>query len=117
MRILADENLPRSVVENLRSAGHDILWARLDFPGVKDRALLDRAETEGRVIVTLDKDFLQLALQRRVPLKRAGVILVRVIPAIPKVIGPLLDSALRSQQNWISQVSVVTKDGIETFPL
>jgi hypothetical protein len=46
MRLLADENLPRPTVEFLRSRGHDILWARTDCPGLKDRALLSVRKLE-----------------------------------------------------------------------
>ncbi len=39
--------------------------ARTDAPGTGDLALLDLAETESRVLLTLDKDFWQIAIQRR----------------------------------------------------
>jgi len=116
MRILADENFPRPVVESLRNQDHDVIWARTDCPGLKDRALLERAEAEGRVVMTLDKDFWQIALQRSIPLKRSGVILFRVFPAIPENLAPLVDSTLRAEQSWIGLVSIVTKDGIEMIP-
>jgi len=48
MRILADENFPLPIVESLRKKHHDVLWARTDFAGLKDRALIERAEAEGR---------------------------------------------------------------------
>jgi predicted nuclease of predicted toxin-antitoxin system len=48
----------------LRKQDHDVLWARTDCPGLKDRSLLERAEADGRVVLTLDKDFWQVALQR-----------------------------------------------------
>jgi predicted nuclease of predicted toxin-antitoxin system len=76
MKILADENIPRPIVEVLRDQGHDILWARMDCPGLEDRTLLECAEADGRLVLTLDKDFWQLAVQRRHPLKRCGVIFV-----------------------------------------
>jgi predicted nuclease of predicted toxin-antitoxin system len=116
MRILADENFPRPIVESLRKENHDVIWARTDCPGLKDRALLERAEAEGRVVLTLDKDFWQVALQRPIPLKRCGVILFRVFPAIPENLAPLVDSTLRAEQSWIGHVSIVTKDGIEMIP-
>jgi len=49
MRFLADENFPRPVVDALRNMGHDVVWARTDCPGMKDRALLERAEADGRL--------------------------------------------------------------------
>jgi predicted nuclease of predicted toxin-antitoxin system len=57
MRILAGENLPRPLVEMLRKQGHEIERARTDCPGMKDRSLLERAEANGRLVFTLDKDF------------------------------------------------------------
>jgi len=116
VKILADENFPRSIVNDLRQRGHDVVWDRTDCPGMKDHTLLQRAETDERIIFTLDKDFAQLALQRRLPLRRCGVILFRVIPATVPHIQPLLESVLGSGQSWIARVSIVTKVGIETLP-
>jgi predicted nuclease of predicted toxin-antitoxin system len=65
MRLLADENFPKPIVEELCAAGHDVLWARTDCAGWKDVALLDAAESEKRIVLTLDKDFWQIAIQRR----------------------------------------------------
>lgn len=113
MRILADENFPRPIVESLRKQGHEVLWARTDCPGLKDRTLLERAERDGRVVFTLDKDFWQIALQRPIPLTRSGVILFRVFPAIPENLKPLMDSILRAEHLWIGHVSIVAKDRIE----
>ncbi len=116
MRLLADENFPRSIVETLRSQGHDILWARIDCSGLADRALLELAEGDDRLILTLDKDFWQIGLQRPVALRRCGVILFRVFPSIPENLEPLVGSTLRARHPWIGNVSVVTRDGIEMFP-
>jgi predicted nuclease of predicted toxin-antitoxin system len=41
----------------LRLAGHDVTWVRVDHPGAKDAWLLEFAEAESWVLVTLDKDF------------------------------------------------------------
>jgi predicted nuclease of predicted toxin-antitoxin system len=56
MRLLADENFPLPTIEALREAGHDVTWARID-PGASDSKLLEAAESEGRILLTLDKDF------------------------------------------------------------
>jgi predicted nuclease of predicted toxin-antitoxin system len=68
MRLLADENFPRPIVEALRDEGNHVLWARTDCPGWKDVVLLECAESDARILTTLDKDFWQIAVQRRVPL-------------------------------------------------
>lgn len=57
MRLLADENFPKPVVEALRADGHDVLWARTDLAGTSDLALLDLAEFDARIVLTLDKGF------------------------------------------------------------
>ena len=116
MRILADENFPGPLVETLRRRGHDVLWARIDCPGLQDRYILERAEAEGRILLTLDKDFWQLALQRKIPLKRAGVILFRASPAIPERLAPLVDLILLAAHSWTGHISIVTRDGVEMVP-
>src|SRR5581483_12129316 len=90
MRLLADENFPKPIVETLRAGGHDVRWARTDLAGTTDVALLDRAESEARIVLTLDKDFWQIAVQRRSPLEKSGVILFRVHPATPENLAPLV---------------------------
>jgi predicted nuclease of predicted toxin-antitoxin system len=57
MRLLADENFPKPMVEVLRADGNDLIWARTDCCGWKDASLLEFAESEGRIVLTLDKDF------------------------------------------------------------
>jgi predicted nuclease of predicted toxin-antitoxin system len=116
MRLLADENFPKPSVDWLRRAGHDVQWARTDCPGSKDTALLERAEAEARILLTLDKDFRQIALQRRGSLARAGVVLFRVHPATPAAIAPLLRAFVRSSRDWPGHVSTVSSDGIQMVP-
>lgn len=65
MLLLADENFPKPVIEVLRAEGHDVLWARTDHAGARDVVLLDLAEAEARIVLTLDKDFWHIAVQRR----------------------------------------------------
>jgi predicted nuclease of predicted toxin-antitoxin system len=85
--------------------------------GLKDRLLLDRAEAEVRLVLTLDKDFWQLALMRPGGLKRCGVILFRLHPAISEKLQPLVDSMLRVEREWAAHVSIITEYGIEMFPI
>jgi|SRR5215469_5202315 len=97
MRILADENFPLPIVESLRKKHHDVLWARTDFAGLKDRALIERAEAEGRSSYSR-QGLWPIALQRPIPLKSSGVILFRVFPALSANLGPLVASTLRVDQ-------------------
>lgn len=113
MRILADENFPQPIVELLRAAGHDVLWARTDCAGWKDSVLLDLAESAARILLTLDKDFWQIAIQRRVPLERCGVVLFRAHPATPHHLGPLARAFAEANRDWAGHISTVAADGIQ----
>jgi predicted nuclease of predicted toxin-antitoxin system len=106
MRLLADENFPLATVDALRTDGHDVVWVRTDAPGSKDPTLLDRAESESRILITLDRDFWQIALQRRAPLVHSGVILFRVHPAVPHALTPVVRLAFRKERTWVGHVSV-----------
>lgn len=113
MRLLADENFPKPIVEVLRVLGNDVLWARTDCSGWKDPALLDFAESEARIMLTLDKDFWQIALQRRVPLERSGVVLFRVHPATPENLDPLVRAFVKTKRAWAGHISIIAGDGIQ----
>lgn len=59
-------------VADLRAAGHDVMWAG-DWPeDPGDEEILVRAHREDRVLVTLDKDFGELAIVFGLP--HAGII-------------------------------------------
>ena len=112
MRLLADENFPLPTIEVLRQAGHDVTWARSDLPGTGDAALLELAEADRRLLLTLDKDFWQIAIQRRKPLEHSGVILFRVHPSIPANITPLVLRTIATEQEWGGHASIVTADRV-----
>jgi predicted nuclease of predicted toxin-antitoxin system len=67
MRILANENFPALAIEALRAHGHDVVWMHTDAPGSKDRDVIQRAESENRVLLTFDKDFGELAFRLKLP--------------------------------------------------
>jgi predicted nuclease of predicted toxin-antitoxin system len=106
MRLLADENFPRVAVTAFEAAGHDILWVRTGMPGASDVAVLREAGRQGRVLLTFDKDFGELAARSGLP-PGCGVVLFRV-PA------PRSDSAARrlvirvaARDDWVGHFSVV----------
>jgi predicted nuclease of predicted toxin-antitoxin system len=113
MHLLADENLPKPVVDVLRAEGHDVLWARTDHAGAKDIVLLDLAEAEARIVLTLDKDFWQIAVQRRSPLEQSRVALFRVHPATPERLAPLVHAFIAADTAWAGHISIITADGIQ----
>lgn len=117
MRILADENFPKSIVEMLRSDDHDVLWVRTDCSGSKDLDLLEWAESQGRIVLTLDKDFWQIAMQRRTPLAAAGIVLFRVHPATVTRLAPLVRAFIATGRDWRGHISIVSDEGIQMVSL
>jgi len=113
MHLLADENFPKATVEALRAQGHDVQWARVDRPGARDVVLLDVAEAEARIVLTLDKDFWQIAVQRRTSLEQSGVVLFRVHPATPEKLAPLVRAFVAANTAWAGHISIITVDGIQ----
>jgi predicted nuclease of predicted toxin-antitoxin system len=76
VQLLADENIPRTIVQWLRDQGHDVLYAAEDRIQTADVDLLNEAESRGYVIVTEDLDFGELIFRKR--LNSHGVILLRM---------------------------------------
>ena len=78
MRWLADECVAASLVNHLRSGGHDVDYAAETAVRAGDSELLTRAESGQRLLLTEDKDFGDLVFRqsREVP----GVVLLRIDP-------------------------------------
>lgn len=72
MKLLLDTCVWGGAKDELIAAGHDVVWAG-DWPeDPGDEQLLSRANAEGRVVVTLDKDFGELAIVHGQP--HAGIV-------------------------------------------
>lgn len=72
MKLLLDSCVWGPAAVTLRSEGHDVTWAGdwREDPG--DREILRRAHLEGRILVTLDKHFGELAIIQNQP--HSGII-------------------------------------------
>ena len=111
MRILADENFPALSVQELEKLGHDVLWVRTVMPGASDDAILARAQTEERLLVTLDKDFGELAFGKQLP-ANCGVVLFRIKMKDAKAAAAKMARVLNSRTDWIGNFAVVEDDRI-----
>ncbi len=105
MKLLADECCDAALVAALRSDGHDVLYAVESLRGATDDDVLGRADSEGRILLTEDKDFGELVYR----LKRSahGIILLRfdVADRILKV--PRVQSLLESRASQLPGAFVV----------
>jgi len=111
MRILADENFPALSVQELEKLGHDVLWVRTVMPGAGEDAILARAQTEERLLVTLDKDFGELAFGKQLPAD-CGVVLFRIKMTDAKAAAAKMARVLNSRTDWIGNFAVVEDDRI-----
>jgi predicted nuclease of predicted toxin-antitoxin system len=111
MRLLANENFPADAVEALRSRGHDVAWVRTDAPGSTDRQVLDRAVADGRLRITFDKDFGELAFRAGRP-ALFGVVLFRIRLASPAQVAQRAVAVLESRADWAGHFAVVLDDRV-----
>jgi len=116
MRFLANENVPGPVVMALRERGHDVFWIKESMPGAEDAIVLARAQSEHRILVTLDKDFGELAFRSRLP-AQSGVILIRLDWRDPDADDQLIITALLSRDDWAGNFAVIERDRIRIRPL
>jgi predicted nuclease of predicted toxin-antitoxin system len=106
MRFLADENIPSRAVYSLRKNGHDITSIFEEAPGLSDRDILELAEREGRVIITFDKDFGELAYNSALPAS-CGIILFRIPLRSADYISSIIVDVIKSRSDWPGNFAVV----------
>ena len=116
MRILANENFPGPLIQELRRRGHDVASVKELMRGADDRAVLARAQDESRLVVTFDKDFGELAYRFALPAS-SGVILFRLSGASPEIDNARALAALETGIEWMGSFAVVTNDRIRVRPL
>lgn len=76
MRFLIDECTGPRVASWLREQGHDVVSVYESCRGASDEAILQRATTEGRVLITYDKDFGEMVFREKQA--HQGIILLRI---------------------------------------
>jgi len=116
MQILANENVPGDAVAALRQQGHEVAWVREDAPGSLDTQVLQRAQDEGKVLITFDKDFGELAFRHGLPVT-CGIILFRISTPSSEYIARLAVAALNQRQDWAGHFSVIDDTQIRMTPL
>ncbi len=77
MKFLLDENVEHRIATFLTTAGHNATTITDDYtPGMSDRAVLQQAVAEGRILITNDRDFGELIFKEQLP--HTGVIYFRL---------------------------------------
>lgn len=76
MELLADEGVDRRIVERVRQDGHRVSYVAELEPGISDEEVLEMANSGSLILLTMDKDFGDLAYR----MKRvfSGIVLIRL---------------------------------------
>ena len=116
MRLKLDENMPMLLATTLRSAGHDVHTAADEhLLGKSDDEVWAVTRREGRLLVTLDRDFGRLAAQGG---NHAGAIVLRPRDAEQTAIVSLARRALQlaAEIDIANRVAIVEDERIRIRP-
>jgi predicted nuclease of predicted toxin-antitoxin system len=115
-KFLANENMPGAAVEAVRKAGLDITWVREISPGISDEAVLALSQAEGRVLLTFDKDFGEMAFERG-KTATPGVILLRPRLRSPEHVAQFTVALLGQSMDWTDNFAVAQEGRLRVVPL
>jgi len=111
MRFLLDENADLRLKSFLQSLGHDATAVAADYQAsLPDRAVLNLAYQERRILITNDRDFGELIVREQVP--HAGVIFFRLTTTAFAAKRDRLAGILRDYTDQLDRLLVVTERGV-----
>ena len=96
LKLLLDENIGRVVADALVRRGHDVKSVLDEGRGARDAAVLARAVADGRVLVTLDRDFGRLVFKNSA--RHVGVIYLRLANESPERILTVLAEVMEQYE-------------------
>lgn len=107
MRILADENIERELIDDLRNAGFEVDSVRESRVGASDEDVLQFAVSTNAIVMTHDSDFGDLVFRFR--LESCGVLLLRFstlpLPALSERIIEVLTKHADELENAFTVIS------------
>jgi predicted nuclease of predicted toxin-antitoxin system len=107
MKVLLDTCVWGGAKQALEAAGHDVIWSG-DWPSDPgDEEILAQAYREGRILVTLDKDFGELAVVYGQP--HTGIL--RLVNLAARQQGPVCLRILESHGADLQAGAIITADG------
>jgi predicted nuclease of predicted toxin-antitoxin system len=116
VRLLLDECCDPRLVAALRAAGHDVQHVLEADRGAADEVVLALSRAQGRILVTEDKDFGELAIRDRQPVP--GLILLRFTPdRRHRKAGALLALLAGHGEQLAGRFAVVEESGVRLRPL
>lgn len=107
MRFLIDRCAGRLLADWLRTQGHDVIESRELGPDPGDRALLDWAVKETRILVTIDTDFGELIYVEN--LSHAGLVRLPDVPAHERQL--IVQDLLTRYEAELRDAAIITVTG------
>lgn len=116
MRWLVDECVAAGLVSHLRAWLEDVVYLAEIAPAGSDAEVMARAQEEGRILLTEDKDFGDLVFRRghSVP----AIVLLRIDPAMRERKRVRLDAAVsRFGEHLFGRYTIVEEGRFRSRPL
>jgi predicted nuclease of predicted toxin-antitoxin system len=107
MRFLIDRCAGRRIADWLRKQGHDVVESSELGPDPGDRALLDWAAKETRILVTIDTDFGDLIYLEN--LSHAGLVRLPDVPARERQL--IIQDLLTRHETELQAAAIITVRG------
>jgi predicted nuclease of predicted toxin-antitoxin system len=109
VKFTVDESTGKAVAEYLRAAGHDVLFVAEQMPEADDPPILTRTFSEGRILITNDKDFGELV--HRLGQVHHGVLLLRLRNESPTNRVRVVKTVLEQHADRLADHFVVAAEG------
>ena len=116
MKFLADVNIPLPLIQLLESKGHYVEDARKEYPSDKDISLINKAKMDKLIILTRDKDFLELT---QYPKYKTPLIMIRLDNQQTSNIISHIQDLLNNQSEEIlsHSITIVGEETADSYPL
>jgi predicted nuclease of predicted toxin-antitoxin system len=110
MNLLADEGVDRQIVEQLRHAGHAVVYVAELAPSISDDEVLQQANDQQAILITIDKDFGELIF--RLNRVAAGVVLIRLEGLTPATKAMIVTQSIGDHETEIAGAFSVISPGM-----
>jgi predicted nuclease of predicted toxin-antitoxin system len=116
VKVVADEDVDRRIIERLRHDGHDLLAISETSPRVTDDVVLDAANQERRLLITEDKGFGEMVVRQRG--LSLGVILIRLGGLSPRAKADIVSTAIREHEAELpGSFTVISPGSVRIRPI
>lgn len=107
MKFLVDRCAGRRLAEWLRQQAHDVVESQERGPNPGDRVLLSWGAAEGRILITMDKDFGEFIFAERSP--HSGLVRLPDVPVDQRI--ALMEQVFTTHTSDLVAQAVVTVRG------